>query len=105
MNKLVEFTLEDGTPIFVEVDEPIPDSGIQEAARGDKVIQKASESFESAIATLKPASTAVIKRIRNLADPPTEISIEFGLKLSAEAGAYIAAAGKDDIYLCHSQQL
>jgi Trypsin-co-occurring domain 1 len=41
---------------------------------------------------VQPAAQALISRLRALADAPDEVGVEFGLELSAEAGAFIAAA-------------
>jgi len=97
MNQLVEFPLQDGNSIIVEVDEP-GDAGLVRAARPGEIVAKAQQSFEDALDQVKPAASAIIAKLRNLHDGPDEISVEFGIKLSAEAGAFIAAAGIEANY-------
>ena len=98
MKQLVEFPLEDGGAILVQVDEPAPEGGVVRAARPGEVLKKASQTFESALDKIKPAAGAIIAKLRGLADPPDEIEVEFGLTLSAEAGAFVAAAGAEANY-------
>lgn len=42
---------------------------------------------------VEPAAQAIITRLRGMAQTLTEVQVEFGLDLHAEAGAFIAAAG------------
>jgi hypothetical protein len=98
MKRLIEFPLEDGTMLLVEVDEPEPEGGIVRAARPDEVIVRAQLTFNQALEKIRPAAGAIIQKLRSLSDPPDEIDVEFGLKLSAEAGAFVASAGVDANY-------
>jgi hypothetical protein len=56
------------------------------------VAERAQQTFEQAVARVQPVAQALICRLRALADAPEEIGVEFGLELSAEAGAFVAAA-------------
>jgi hypothetical protein len=98
MKKLIEFPLEDGGTILVQVDEPVPEGSVVKAARSDEITRKASQTFEKALDRIKPAATTLITKLRDLADPPDEIEVEFGLMLSADAGAFIAYAGAEANY-------
>jgi hypothetical protein len=91
MGRLVEFPLQDGTSILVEVDAA---AGPVTRGLGDRrgVTEQAQQTFEQAIARVQPAAQALVGRLRAVADAPEEIGVEFGLQLSAEAGAFIAAA-------------
>jgi hypothetical protein len=98
MMKLVEFPLEDGTTILVEA-EATEEAGMIRAARGEpSVPEKAQQTFEAALDKIRPAAQTIIKKLRALYDPPDEIEVEFGLKLNAQAGAFIAAAGTEANY-------
>ena len=44
---------------------------------------------------MQPAAVAIVDRLRGLADAPDEISVEFGVQLSAEVGAFVAKASGD----------
>ncbi len=96
MKRLVEFPLEEGGTILVEVEMP-EGAGMVPAARGE-VVQRAQQTFEAALEKVRPAAQAIIKKLRALHDPPDEIEVEFGLKMSAETGAVIAAAGVEANY-------
>ena len=97
MKRLVEFPLEEGGFLLVEVDVP-EEWGMIPAAISEGLPQKAQQTFEVALDKIRPAATTIIKNLRALHDPPDEIEVEFGLKMSADAGAIIAAAGIEANY-------
>ena len=93
MSELIEYTLEDGSKLYVETVETADGTPLVEASRAGKAIKRASQSFSEALDTLKPAASAIIGKVRELSDPPDSIAVEFGLTLTAEAGAYVAMLG------------
>jgi len=97
VKRLVEFELEDGGTLLVEVDEPERGRGAVPAGRGRRRGEpgKADEKFETVLAKIKPVGTALIAKIRELADPPDEVGVEFGLKLNATAGVVVASAATE----------
>lgn len=97
MKRLVEFATENNCFIIVEVEET-GSEGLVKASKPAEIISKASQSFEEALEKVKPAASSIIKKIRALQDQPDEIEVEFGLKLSADAGAVVASAGVDANY-------
>jgi hypothetical protein len=97
MRRLVEFQLEDGGSVWVEVDVEDDEYG-RELVSGEVVPAKAAMSFEKAMDTVKPVAEAIIAKLRQLSEPPHEMEVEFGLKMSAEAGAFVAAAGVEANY-------
>ena len=99
MKHLIEFPLEDGSSILVEVDEAEGLGGVVRASRVvDDTIQKAGQTFEAALDKVKPAAAAIIAKLRSLHDAPDEVEVQFGLKLSADAGAFVASAGVEANY-------
>ena len=62
------------------------------------MIAKAQITFEQALDKVKPAASAIIRKLRSLHDSPDEIEVEFGLKLSAELGAIVASTHIDANY-------
>jgi Trypsin-co-occurring domain 1 len=92
MRRLVEFPLEDGGSVLVQVEADA--AGPVTRGLGDRhgVTEQARQTFEQAVARVQPAAQALVGRLRAVADAPEEIGVEFGLELSAEAGAFIAAA-------------
>ena len=102
MKQLIEFPLEDGGTILVEVDEPEPEGGVVRAARPGEIVARANTTFEQSLDRIKPAidviATAIRSRLDNLSSPPDEITVMFGLKLNAAAGAFLASVGTEANY-------
>lgn len=99
MKRLIEFPLEDGGSVLVEVDEPEqPGMPVRAATSGSQVAEKAGQTFDAALDRIRPAATVIIQKLRSLHDPPDEVEVEFGLKMNAEAGAVVAAAGVEANY-------
>lgn len=98
MKRLIEFQLEDGGSIVVESHETIATVGMVRAGRPADVVTKAGQTFEAALEKIKPAATAIITKLRSLGEPPNEVEVEFGVKMNAEAGAFIASAGAEANY-------
>jgi hypothetical protein len=103
VKRLVEFPLQEGGTLLVEVDEPegyaeTTTRGVVKAARPVEIADKAQVTFEDALDKIKPAAQAIIDKLRALSDAPDEIDVEFGIKLSAEVGAFIASAGVEANY-------
>jgi Trypsin-co-occurring domain 1 len=90
MKHLVEYSLEDGGSIVIEVDEPESEGTIR-AARGDTIV-KAKETLEEALNKVLPVTKSVVEKLRSIGNRPDEIEISFGVKLSTAAGAVIACA-------------
>lgn len=97
MKRLVEFPLEDGASMLVEVEEP-EQGGVVKASRSDGVIDKAHQTLEKSLEKVKPAAQVVIQKLRELHEVPDEIQVSFGLKLSAEAGAVLTSGGIEANY-------
>jgi hypothetical protein len=92
MKRYVDFPLEGGEKVRVEVS---GDEG--RVTRGDPkdVIEPTTLAFETALAKLKPICSAIVKQAKELAEQPEEFSVEFGVKLSAEAGVIIASTAAE----------
>jgi hypothetical protein len=91
MKYLTEFQLETGGTVVVEVDEPLTEGRAVQVSRSGDVMQKAQKTLEEAVDKIKPAAEIILQRLRSLDLRPDEIAIEFGVKMSAEAGAFIAS--------------
>lgn len=91
--RLVEFPLRDGGSILVETAErtDLRDQ-VTRGLHQERSLDHAQQTFEQAIVRVQPVAEAIIGRLRFIADPPDEVHVEFGLELSAEAGAFIASA-------------
>ncbi len=97
MKRLVEFPLEDGSCILVEIDDPEL-GGLTKASRAEGTVAKAQQTLEKSLDNVQPAAQHLIMQLRKLHDTPDEIQVAFGLKLSAEAGAVLASASAEANY-------
>jgi Trypsin-co-occurring domain 1 len=98
MTHLIEFPLEDGGTILVEAEGTSPGGETMRGLRPSHLTEDAQVTFDAAIARMKPAAEAIIDKLRGLSDPPDEVGVVFGIKLTAEAGAFIAAIGAEANY-------
>jgi hypothetical protein len=95
--ELVEFPLEGGGSVFVEVEGPFgvgrePTRGL---GRPTELTVAAGKSFQEAFSRIQPAAAVVIEQLRGLVDPPDDIEVEFGIQLNAEFGAVVAKGGAE----------
>jgi hypothetical protein len=95
LKQLIEFILKNGDSIFVEIDKPLPEGGVVPATRAGEIVAKAGRSFEAALEKIKPAAEAIITQLIDLSRKPDKIEVEFGVRLSADAGAIIASTGAE----------
>ena len=94
MKSLVEFPMDDGSTVLVEVDGAGTDGGPTKRGFGD-IATKATQTFEEALEKIRPAAVAIIAKLQGLRVPPDQVGLEFGIKLTADAKAYIASAGTE----------
>jgi Trypsin-co-occurring domain 1 len=96
MNHVVALPLAEGGSIKVEVDEaplPRPRAGpVTRSGRPTELASTAAETFEQALDGVAPAARALVSKLRGTADP-SEITLEFSLKVSADAGVVVARTG------------
>ena len=91
MAQLIEFAVGDGQSILVEVEDSV--GPVTRGIGAQSITTRASQSFEDAISRVRPAAEAIVAQLRSLATAPDEVGVQFSLALSAQAGAFIAAAG------------
>lgn len=89
------FELEDGTIVQVEIKEEEHD-GTRRVSRGggrgeDEDEEKPPGRFSDAIKHIRPTAEAVLTALRGM-NTPNEIGLEFGVKFSAKAGAFLVSA-------------
>ncbi len=86
MNEMVRFQLDDGGSVLVEVDEDAV--GIERVSRGHDGVLEAGRRLTEALAGVRDAADASVQTLRVLS--PDGLELEFGVKLTGEAGAIIA---------------
>ena len=96
MKRLVEFRLDQGGSVLVEVDE-LPGGPVMRGLGKDRstLVEEADKTFEDATAAVVPAAGSLIARLRSIGNPPDEVGIEFGVQLSAQTGAFIASVAAE----------
>jgi hypothetical protein len=81
MKRLIQFELDDGTPVFVEIEDR---EERQRVGRGEGAVEGAESRF----------TEVVLQTFRELSTPG-EIALEFGIKFNAQAGAIIASVDSE----------
>jgi hypothetical protein len=96
MKRLVEFPLDQGGSVLVEVDDPPAGPPIRGLGKEHPTLaERTDKTFEEATASVTPAARSLVKRLRSIDDPPDEITIEFGVRLSAQTGAFVASVAAE----------
>lgn len=91
MAQLIEFAADGDQSIYVQVEDSVT-GPVTRGIGSQSIATRASQTFEDAISRVRPAAEAIVAQLRGLAAAPDEVGVEFGLALSAEAGAFIAVA-------------
>ena len=94
MTGVLSFHTADGESVLVEVEDRR--SGPQRVSRDGAVIE-AGRKLEEVLAAARPTVTAVLGSLRGLSADEREI--EFGLKLTAEAGVMVAKTALEGNFL------
>lgn len=94
MKNIVAFKFKSGGDFLAEIDEREPEGGIERAALAGAVVTDAIETFEAALAKIRPIAETVMEELRGL-NGPNGIEVGFGIKLSASAGVVLAAAATE----------
>ena len=89
MSQLVKMDLADGGSVLVEVEDAASEH-VTRGGRAEDLVTDASDTLEHALDQLGPVVKGVVSRLREAADWPDEVTVEFSIKLSADANVIIA---------------
>ncbi|MEK7324274.1 MAG: CU044_2847 family protein [Chloroflexota bacterium] len=83
--------------IVVELDEP--EGGLQQARlnpaeAAEALAEKSEAAIRAALEKVKDIGEQVAATVKKISEPPTEATVEFGLKLGAEAGVIAEGTGE-----------
>ena len=120
MQRIAIFTTEDGGEVAIQVADDVPwaepeaESGASPgmtvrgipdgpsagpegsmSSRGipsGRLVERTQQSLDEVLAHAQPAVTSLLRQVRGQEDAPDELEVEFGIQVSLEVGAYIAAA-------------
>jgi hypothetical protein len=98
MPELLRVPLEGGGSVLVEVDNG--PQAVVRVARPGGVVAEATETLERGLESVREAAHSVLAKVADLPRQPNKITLQFGLKLSAEAGVFVAkTAGEGSLTL------
>ncbi|MGV9268286.1 CU044_2847 family protein [Kitasatospora sp. NPDC003701] len=89
-----ELRLTDGSGIWVEVSDG-EGSGLDRVGRASSLARATSETLQDAMSHLRPALDVIADGLRDMAHAPDTVRVDFGIKLSAEAGVVVARAASE----------
>ena len=85
------FIIDEDTPILVEF---APRPGVRQVSLSpDDLAEKSAQALDRAMGTIRQMAQRVSALRVTLPDEFTQVELEFGLKLEAEAGALISKVG------------
>ncbi|MFE4373074.1 CU044_2847 family protein [Streptomyces sp. NPDC056835] len=87
----VEVPLEEGGDEMIRVQIREVDETLVRVGRGGRSVARAERSFGQMLDTVRPVAESFVGRLRGMANSPDEITLEFGVSLSAEADVVIAS--------------
>ncbi|MFG3292662.1 CU044_2847 family protein [Streptomyces sp. NPDC048179] len=90
MARMMEFKTEDGAVVVVESADSGPGSRPVSRDGGTGPAAQTTRTFEGALDGVRAAAQAALRVFRDGALQPDSVELEFGVKLTAEAGAVIA---------------
>lgn len=93
MSELIRIPLEGGGSVLVESATRGPGGPVPATRDGRPRMAEAAETLEHALTSVRRASQAVLTELGKAG--PDEIEVEFGVTLSAEAGAFIAKVASE----------
>ncbi|GAA2218301.1 hypothetical protein GCM10010360_38380 [Streptomyces nogalater] len=67
------------------------DQGIQQVSRPGQVVARASQSLGDMLRSVRPVAETFVRTFRDIAQAPDEITLGFGITLTAEADALITS--------------
>src|SRR5690242_302614 len=92
MKRLLEFPLDEGGSVVVDVDEPSDGPAMRGIGKDrSALLQETDKTFEDVTAAVTPAARYLITWLRSIDGPPDGVRIRFGVQLSAQTGAFIAS--------------
>ncbi|MFE7430413.1 MULTISPECIES: CU044_2847 family protein [unclassified Streptomyces] len=87
----VEVPLGDGSEESVRVQIREVDESLVRVGRAGRSVARAERSFGQMLDAVRPVAESFVGRFKGLANAPDEITLEFGVSLSAEADVVIAS--------------
>ncbi|MFJ8045894.1 CU044_2847 family protein [Kitasatospora sp. NPDC096147] len=93
--RTVEVPLGDGSDEVVRVQIREVDQSLVRVGRASGSVIRASRTFGEMVDGIRPIADSFVGRLSGLVHRPDEITLEFGVSLSAEAGVVIASTATE----------
>ena len=92
------FTIDEGAPILVEF---APAPGVTRTALPTPadLAQQSEKAIESAMSTIVAMTRRVTATMNAISERPSTVEVDFGLKLTANAGALVASASTEASFI------
>lgn len=90
---LLQFQTADGSPIFVEISDSRSGYRGGNTRSGTPSLEIADKRFREVLSTVSAIATEAMETIDNMVTKPDEISLELGIKITAEAGVLVTRLG------------
>jgi hypothetical protein len=91
------FTIDEHAPILVEF-APAP-GVVRTALSPADLAEQSSKALDSAMNTIHAVAQRVTATINSISERPSTVEVDFGLKLTAGAGALVASASTEASFL------
>jgi hypothetical protein len=89
-----EIRLTDGSGVWVEIADG-ESGGVNRVGRAASLARATSETLQDAMSHVRPALDVIAEGLRGMAHVPETVRVDFGIKLSAEAGVVVAKAASE----------
>jgi Trypsin-co-occurring domain 1 len=91
MQNVAEFSTPEGV-VQVEVDSHAREQeGLGTAGLASRTAARAMVTFEEVVSVLRPTAQAIAAQFKGLEDPPAEVEVSFGLKITGQGSATIVS--------------
>ncbi|MFE9611452.1 CU044_2847 family protein [Streptomyces sp. NPDC006012] len=92
---IVEVPLDDGSGGVVRVQIRERDDALVPVGRGSHGATRAVRSFGQLLDTVRPVAESFVERLGGMRRAPDEVTVQFGVSLSAEADVVIASTATE----------
>jgi Trypsin-co-occurring domain 1 len=92
MSRIIEFPAQTGGIVLIEIDDEIAGPTLAAAGPGE-IAGKARVTFEQAADTIREIASKILAQLADLG--PETVTLELGIKFSAEFGAILAKAASE----------
>ena len=98
MTRLVEFQVDDGDSILVEVEDVESDELTPASKVPGEIAIRAEKTFGEALERIEPMIHKIKDKLDAATQPADEVEVKFSVKLSGELGAVLTKVGGEATY-------